>query len=59
MLVKLEAESKSKSGDAIGLHVLRTTVLLSEALLSHDVYVCLERPSGALPLEQEPDAPPT
>ena len=26
-----------------------TPVLLSEALLAHDVYVCLERPSGALP----------
>jgi len=23
----------------------------SEALLAHDVYVCLERPSGALPPE--------
>ena len=27
------------------------SVLLSEALLAHDVYVCLERPSGALPPE--------
>ena len=26
-------------------------VLLREALLAHDVYVCLERPSGTLPLE--------
>ena len=26
-----------------------TSVLLSEALLAHDVFVCLERPSGALP----------
>ena len=57
MLVKLEAESKSKSGDTIGLHMLWTPVLLSEALLAHDVDVCLERPSRALPLEQEPDAP--
>ena len=29
----------------------RIPVLLSEALLVHDVYVCLERPSGALPPE--------
>ena len=28
-----------------------TPVLLKEALLAHDVYVCLERPSGALPPE--------
>jgi len=33
--------------------VLRTPVLLSEALLAHHVYVCLERPSGALPIEDE------
>jgi len=26
-----------------------TPVLLSEALLTHDVNMCLERPSGALP----------
>ena len=32
----------------IGPHVLRTPVLLSEASLAHDVYVCLERPSGVL-----------
>ena len=35
-----------------------TPVLLREALLAHDVYVCLERPSGALPpetLHQQPD----
>jgi len=31
--------------------VLRTPVLLSEALLAHDVCVYLERPSGALPPE--------
>ena len=35
----------------IGSHVLRTSVPLSEALLAHDVYVCLERPNGALPPE--------
>jgi hypothetical protein len=34
-----------------GPNVLRTPVLLSEALLAHDVYMCLERPSGALPPE--------
>ena len=28
-----------------------TPVLLSEALLAHDVDVCLERPNGALPPE--------
>jgi len=33
----------------IGPHVLRTPVLLSESLLAHDIYVCLERLSGALP----------
>jgi len=33
----------------IGPHVQWTPVLLSEALLAHDVYVCLECPSGALP----------
>ena len=31
--------------------MLRTPVLFSEALLALDVYVCLERPSGALPPE--------
>ena len=31
--------------------MLRTPVLLSEALLAHDVYVCLECASGALPPE--------
>ena len=30
---------------------MRTLVLLGEALLAHDVYVCLERPIGALPPE--------
>ena len=33
---------------------LQTPVLHSEALLAHDVYVCLERPSGALPPELTP-----
>ena len=34
-----------------------TSVLLSEALLAHDVYVCLERPSGDLPPEvMSPDS---
>ena len=33
--------------------MLRTHVLPSEALLAHDVDVCLERPSGALPSEWE------
>ena len=28
--------------------MLQTPVRLSEALLAHDVYVCFERPSGAL-----------
>jgi len=35
----------------IGTHVLRTPVLPNEALHAHDVYECLERPSGALPRE--------
>ena len=30
-----------------------TPVLLSEALLARDVYVCLERPIGALPPDGE------
>ena len=30
-----------------------TYVRLSEALLAHDVYVCRERPSGALPPESQ------
>ena len=34
--------------------MLPTPVLLSEAVLAHDVFVCLERLSGALPLEQQP-----
>ena len=33
----------------IGPHLLRTPVLLSDALLAHDVHVCPERPSSALP----------
>ena len=37
----------------MGPHVLRIPALLSKALLAHDVYVCFERPSGALP----PDIP--
>jgi len=37
----------------ISPHVQWTSVLLSETLLAHDFYVCLERPSGALP----PDSP--
>ena len=41
----------SLTGDQDGAHVLRTPVLLSEALLAHDVYVCLECSSGALPPE--------
>ena len=40
----LEVEDKN-------LHGQWTPVLPSEALLAHDVYVCLERPSGALPPE--------
>ena len=35
----------------IGPHVLWTPVLLGAALLAHDVFLCLERPSGALPPE--------
>ena len=38
------------SGD-IGPHVMRTFVLLSEAILAHDVHVYLKRPSGARPSE--------
>ena len=30
-------------------HVQWTPVLLSEASLAHDVYLCVERPSGAFP----------
>ena len=30
-------------------HVQQTPVLLSEVILAHDIYVSLERPSGALP----------
>jgi hypothetical protein len=41
-------QSRPLHGDIIP-HVQWTLVLLSEALLAHDVYVCLERPSGALP----------
>ena len=38
------------SGDTdISPHAKWTPVLLSEALRAHNVYVCLERPSGALP----------
>jgi len=35
----------------ISPHVQWTSVLVSEALLAHGVYVRLERPSGALPPE--------
>ena len=35
-------------------HAQWTSVLLSEALLAHDVYVCLECPSRALPPELPP-----
>ena len=38
---------------SIGPHVLRTPVLLSEAFLAHDVHVCLESPSGALPTDTQ------
>ena len=42
----------------IGPHVQWTLVLLSEALLAHDVHVRLERLSGALPPEVvSPDPP--
>ena len=44
-------ESLPLEGDIGGPHVLRNPVLFSEALLAHDVYVCLEHPSGALPPE--------
>ena len=43
-------QSRPLHGD-IGLHVLRIPVLLSQAVLAHDVYVCLDRPRGALPPE--------
>ena len=43
-------QSRLLQGDT-GPHVQWTPVLLSEALLAHDVCVCLERPSGALPPE--------
>ena len=36
----------------ISPHMQWTLVLLSEALLAHDVYVCLERPIGALSPER-------
>ena len=41
-------QSSPLQGD-ISPHVQWTPVLLSEALLADDVYVCLERPSGVLP----------
>ena len=39
----------------ISPHVRWTPVLLSEALLVHNVFVCFERPSGALPPASEQD----
>ena len=53
----LQVEASASSLDSAPLdagHLRRegtTPVLISEALLAHDVCVCLERPSGALPPE--------
>ena len=44
-------QSRPLQGD-MGPHMLRTPALLSEALLTQDAYVCLERP-GALSPEVE------
>ena len=49
--MSLSGEKRRSAGD-ISPHVQWTPVLLSEALLAYDNYVCIQRPSGALP----PDA---